>query len=54
MTGLHSELLITKDSTENEFCINTGLMTAELFYRVLDVEGLETLSMLYFSANHQG
>ena len=50
------ELLVAKDAfTENEeFCINVGLMTAELVYRGPDVEGLETLSVLYYSNNPQG
>jgi len=48
--------LIAKDafSENEEFCINIGLITAELVYRGLDVEGLETLSVLYYSANQQG
>jgi len=53
---LHSELLIAnEDFTENEgFCINSGLMTAELVYRGLDIEILETLSVLYYNANQHG
>jgi len=55
LTGLHSELLIAKEafSENEEFCINIGVMTAELVYRGLDVDGLETLSELYDSANQQ-
>ena len=47
---------MAKDAfTENEeFCINVGLMTAELVYRGPDAEGLETLSVLYYSGNQQG
>jgi hypothetical protein len=47
LTGLHSELLIPNEafSENEEFCINVGLMTAELVYRALDVDGLETLSV---------
>ena len=56
LSGLYSELLIAKDAfTENEeFCINIGIMTAELVYRGLDDEGLATFSVLYYSANQQG
>ena len=39
--------------TENEFCLNVGLMTSELVYRGPDAEGLET-SVLYYSGNQQG
>jgi len=55
-TGLHSEVLIAKDTfTESEeFCINIGLMAAELVYRGLDDEELETLSVLCYNANQQG
>jgi hypothetical protein len=38
--------------TENEeFYINVGLMTAELVYRGPNAEGMETLSVLYYSGN---
>ena len=55
LAGLCSELLVAKDAfTENEFCLNVGLMTSELVYRGPDAEGLETLSVLYYSGNQQG
>ena len=51
--GLCSEMLVAKDAfTENEdFCINVGMMTAELVYRGPDAKGLETLSVMYYSGN---
>ena len=55
LTCLHSDLLIAKIAfTETEFCINIGLMPIVLVYGGLDVEGLETVSVLYYSANQQG
>ena len=50
---MSSELLIAKDafSENEEFCINVGLMTVELVYRGLDAEGLETVSVLYYSSS---
>ena len=56
LAGVGSELLVAKDAfPENEdSCINVGLMTSELLYRVPNAEGLETLSVLYYSGNQQG
>jgi hypothetical protein len=53
--GLYSEVLVVKDAfTENEeFSSIVGLMSAVIIYRGVEAQGLENMSILYFSENLQ-